>query len=42
MDVEGMAPEIVVDLTEEVEDLNADLLTTDRQSDSPQAMSPTV
>ena len=29
----GMAPNIVVNLEEEVEDLNADLLTTDRQSD---------
>ena len=42
MNVEGMAPEIVVDLTKEVEDLNADLLTTDRQSDSSQAMSPSA
>ena len=41
-DLEGMAPEIVVDLTEEVEDLNADLLTTDRLSDSPQGMSPSA
>jgi len=41
-DREGMAPEIVVDLTEEVEDLNADLLTTDRHSDSPQGLSPSA
>jgi len=31
----GMAPEIVVNLEEEVKDLNTDLLTMDRQSDSP-------
>jgi len=31
MDDLGMAPEIVVNLEEEVEDLNADLLTMDRQ-----------
>jgi len=39
MDDLGMAHEIVVNLEEEVEDLNADLLTTDRESDSPQPMS---
>jgi len=40
MDEHGMVPEIVVDLEQEVEDLNTDLLTTDRQSDSPQPTSP--
>ena len=40
MDDLGMASEIVVNLEEEVDGLNADLLTTDRQSDSPQPMSP--
>ena len=34
-----MVPDIVVDLEQEVEDLNTDLLTTDRQSDSPQPTS---
>ena len=36
----GMAPEIVIDLEEELEDLNTDLLTMDRQSDSPHPLSP--
>ena len=40
VDTQGMVPEVEVDLEEEVEDLNADLLTTDRQSDSPHALSP--
>ena len=40
MDSHGMAPELVVDLEEELEDLNADLLTTDHQSDSPHPSSP--
>jgi len=40
MDEHGMVPEIVVNLEQEVEDLNTDLLTTDRQSDSPQPTSP--
>jgi len=40
MDEHGMVPEIVVDLEQEVEDLNTDLLTTDRQSDSPHPTSP--
>ena len=39
-DLQGMAPEIVVNLQEEVEDLNTDLLTMDRQSDSPHPLSP--
>ena len=39
-DAQGLAPEVEVDLEEELEDLNADLLTTDRQSDSPHALSP--
>jgi len=38
----GMAPEIVVNLEEEVEDLNTDLLVMDRQSDSPHLPSPRV
>ena len=37
----GMAPEIMIDLEEELEDLNTDLLTMDcRQSDSPHPLSP--
>jgi len=36
----GMAPEIVINLEEELEDLNTDLLTMDRQSDSPHPLSP--
>jgi len=36
----GMAPEIKVDLETECEDLNADLITMDRQSDSPHPHSP--
>jgi len=39
-DDQGLAPEIEVNIEEEVEDLNADLVTTDRQSDSPHALSP--
>ena len=35
-----MIPEIMVDLTVEVEDLNADLVTNDPLSDTPQGMSP--
>jgi len=40
VDEHGMIPEIMVDLTVEVEDLNADLVTNDPQSDTPQGMSP--
>jgi len=39
-DEHGMIPEIMVDLTVEVEDLNADLVTNDPLSDTPQGMSP--
>jgi len=42
IDDQGLAPEIEVNIEEEVEDLNADLVTTDRQSDSPGPASPTL
>jgi len=42
MDNQGMAPEIEVDIEQEVEDLNADLITMDRQSVSPGPSSPTL
>jgi len=41
-DDQGMAPEIEVDIQQEVEDLNADLITMDRQFDSPGPASPTL
>jgi len=38
----GMAPEVVVNLKEEVEDLNTDLISMDRQLDSPHPLSPST
>ena len=40
IDDQGLAPEIEVNIEEEVEDLNADLVTTDRQSDIPEPTAP--
>ena len=41
-DSQGLVPEIEVDIEEEVEDLNADLVTMDRQYDSPEPASPNM
>jgi len=42
VDDQGLAPEIEVNIEEEVEDFNADLVTIDRRSDSPGPASPTL
>jgi len=41
-DDQGMAPEIEVNIEQEVKDLNADLITMDSESDSPGPVSPTM